>query len=174
MSDTPVTLCRCGSLGLHNCTFSTNMGETVRWDVAREALLIQARAEVERLKLSILAHFNEEHLAGDGPEIDRWKREVARLRDKALSEMGVVDVNALRAEALVGVDALHARVKGLEAEVERLSYLNRNIGQDTVHWQDCAEKAEALLRLVLLRLPTCDLRDAIKAALRDTAPEVKP
>jgi len=50
MSDTPVTLCRCGSLGLHNCTFSTNMGETVRWDVAREALLIQARAEVERLR----------------------------------------------------------------------------------------------------------------------------
>jgi hypothetical protein len=43
-------------------------------------LLEKAEAEVERLKLSMLAHFNEEHLAGDGPEIDRWKRKVERLQ----------------------------------------------------------------------------------------------
>lgn len=39
-----------------------------------------ARAEVERLKQSMADHFTRDHLAGDGPEIDRWKREVERLK----------------------------------------------------------------------------------------------
>lgn len=29
--------------------------------------------EIARLKDSMMRHFNEEHLAGDGPEISRWK-----------------------------------------------------------------------------------------------------
>lgn len=32
-----------------------------------------ARADVEKLKTSMAKHFADEHLAGDGPEIDRWK-----------------------------------------------------------------------------------------------------
>jgi hypothetical protein len=31
------------------------------------------RAEVERLKVSMAEHFQRDHLAGDGPEIDRWR-----------------------------------------------------------------------------------------------------
>lgn len=37
------------------------------------------RAEVARLKTSMAEHFQRDHLAGDGPEIDRWKARVREL-----------------------------------------------------------------------------------------------
>jgi len=56
----------------------------------------QAEAECDALKQrvsalesSMVRHFQEEHLAGDGPEIDRWKARVAELereRDAARAE----------------------------------------------------------------------------------------
>lgn len=45
-------------------------------EAERDAL----RAEVERLKVSMVNHFQREHLEGDGPEIDRWKRKVKRFQ----------------------------------------------------------------------------------------------
>lgn len=35
--------------------------------------------EVDRLKQSMVDHFKRDHLAGDGPEIDRWKARVQEL-----------------------------------------------------------------------------------------------
>lgn len=48
-----------------NCTI-----QTLDHNIKRAQI---AEAEVERLKASMARHFTEEHLAGDGPEIDRWK-----------------------------------------------------------------------------------------------------
>jgi len=45
--------------------------------------ITELRQELERVKMSILQHFQDEHLAGDGPEIDRWRRENATLRGQA-------------------------------------------------------------------------------------------
>ena len=39
--------------------------------------LEHAKERIAELGASIARHFAEEHLAGDGPEIDRWKRRVA-------------------------------------------------------------------------------------------------
>lgn len=53
--------------------------ERIRDVLKLEAENARLTAEVEKLQRSMTAHFTEEHLAGDGPEIDRWKREVERL-----------------------------------------------------------------------------------------------
>jgi hypothetical protein len=48
-------------------------------------------AEVERLKASMVEHFQREHLEGDGPEIDRWKREVERLKAAIMDYLSEYD-----------------------------------------------------------------------------------
>lgn len=40
------------------------------------------RDENQRLKQSMMQHFSEEHLAGDGPEIDRWKAQNRQLEQQ--------------------------------------------------------------------------------------------
>lgn len=42
-------------------------------------MVIQRDIEIAGLKESMVAHFNRDHLAGDGPEIDRWKLANAAL-----------------------------------------------------------------------------------------------
>lgn len=42
----------------------------------------QIEQENERLKQSMVQHFSEEHLAGDGPEIDRWKAQNRQLEQR--------------------------------------------------------------------------------------------
>jgi len=37
--------------------------------------------KVKELEVSMILHFQKEHLEGDGPEIDRWKRRVKELED---------------------------------------------------------------------------------------------
>jgi hypothetical protein len=56
-------------------------------------------SEVGRLKTSMAEHFTRDHLAGDGPEIDRW-RELARQQDGALQKAhhvldGLLNVRAV-------------------------------------------------------------------------------
>lgn len=43
------------------------------------AMLNEKQARIEALEQSMVDHFQNEHLAGDGPEIDRWKRRVEAL-----------------------------------------------------------------------------------------------
>lgn len=40
------------------------------------------KARVEAVNGSMLAHFQRDHIEGDGPEIDRWKRKVAALEEQ--------------------------------------------------------------------------------------------
>lgn len=40
---------------------------------------VAALARIEELEASMTRHFSEEHLAGDGPEIDRWKAKYQEL-----------------------------------------------------------------------------------------------
>lgn len=42
-----------------------------------EDALAQALARVQEVELSCISHFQRDHLEGDGPEIDRWKRKLA-------------------------------------------------------------------------------------------------
>lgn len=63
-----------------------NHERAVAHDAALRARLDAAEAEVVRLKRSMTDHFDRDHLAGDGPEIDRWKARVAALTD-ALREI---------------------------------------------------------------------------------------
>jgi hypothetical protein len=51
-----------------------------RRDVASEEYVAALRARVRTLEDSMVRHFQEEHLAGDGPEIDRWKLRVRTLK----------------------------------------------------------------------------------------------
>jgi hypothetical protein len=44
-------------------------------------------ARIKQLEESAVRHFQEEHLAGDGPEIDRWKRRVKHLT-RIVTEVG--------------------------------------------------------------------------------------
>lgn len=37
--------------------------------------------KIEELETSMILHFQKEHLEGDGPEIDRWKRMVKQLTE---------------------------------------------------------------------------------------------
>jgi predicted RNase H-like nuclease (RuvC/YqgF family) len=93
------------------------------FDEENETRIVTAlEAEVERLKLSVLAHFNEEHLAGDGPEIDRWKAEVKLWQGRSTT--------SARDAATY------------EAEVERLRglILNGTLGD----WEDEANRIRAL------------------------------
>lgn len=98
------------------------------FDEENETRIVTAlEAEVERLKLSMLAHFNEEHLAGDGPEIDRWKAEVklwqgrstTSARDAATYEAEVERLREAQHQAVIGWDAEREkseRLRGLLAE----------------------------------------------------------
>lgn len=84
--------------------------------LARE--LEDAKAEAERLKESMQRHFIEEHLAGDGPEIDRWKRQCAALDQR--HEEDAAEVKRLN-HALTDCDAevmeQSARIARLEEAV---------------------------------------------------------
>ncbi len=71
------------------------------------------REEVERLKQSMVHHFQREHLAGDGPEIDRWRAEVAKLKaDEQWLAMGR-DYREHR--LLAACQSLHKRWKAAKA-----------------------------------------------------------
>ncbi len=45
----------------------------------------EAEPRTMKLETSMIKHFQDEHLAGDGPEIDRWKKKVKDL-EAELSE----------------------------------------------------------------------------------------
>jgi hypothetical protein len=93
-------------------------------------------ARVKEHEDSMVRHFQEEHLAGDGPEIDRWKRHVAgvtatcavhkaeheRLRQQAEAERDALlaEVERLRLDQDCGGAALYARAKQAEAERDAL------------------------------------------------------
>ncbi len=48
-------------------------------EIKRDNKEIQEQADrIEELERSMVKHFNEEHLAGDGPEIQRWKNKLER------------------------------------------------------------------------------------------------
>ena len=47
-----------------------------------DALLADCQKRIEELETSILKHFQEEHLAGDGPEIQRWKSRLAEAQNE--------------------------------------------------------------------------------------------
>lgn len=71
------------------------------------------RAENERLKQSMVDHFKNEHLAGDGPEIDRWKAEVAKL--KADEQWLAVGREYREHRLLAACQSLHKRWKAAKA-----------------------------------------------------------
>lgn len=71
------------------------------------------RAEVERLKQSMADHFKNEHLAGDGPEIDRWKAAVAKL--KADEQWLAVGRDYREHRLLAACQSLHKRWKAAKA-----------------------------------------------------------
>lgn len=74
---------------LKAATICPSTGKTWEWhfkdlvesdaDVTPVATLQQ---ENERLKQSMVQHFSEEHLAGDGPEIDYWKAQNRQLEQR--------------------------------------------------------------------------------------------
>lgn len=55
-----------------------NEGRFVLYSEAREIKDEQDKQIVE-LKTDMIMHFHKEHLQGDGPEIDRWKRQNKEL-----------------------------------------------------------------------------------------------
>jgi len=76
----------------------------------REAI----RAVLARLKEhedSMVRHFQEEHLAGDGPEIDRWKRHVAGVT--ATCAVHKAEHERLRQQAEAEVERLRSIIKGV-------------------------------------------------------------
>ena len=71
-------------------------------------------AENDKLKVDMVMHFHNEHLHGDGPEIDRWKRqnkEWIAENERLTSENSV-----LREQN----SAMNASLVKLRTEVERL------------------------------------------------------
>lgn len=83
--------------------------------------------EVEQLKDSMLRHFQDEHLAGDGPEIDRWKRRCAE-RDE--------HINALkeRLEKFAGIaTAKESENQSQSREIESLKLTIRKLNRSREH-----------------------------------------
>ncbi len=69
------------------------------------------KAEVKKLQDSMIRHFQREHLEGEGPEIDRWKRKLTeqmREREKERTEM------------LAIADRIRLELDGQAREIERL------------------------------------------------------
>lgn len=64
---------------------------------------------IKDLETSIIKHFHEEHLAGDGPEIDRWKRKVKELEGE----------NAKLSGKLALVRTLTEELKDMNARLEK-------------------------------------------------------
>lgn len=90
--------------------------------------LEEARADVERLKESMQRHFVEEHLAGDGPEIDRWKRQCAALEQRHEEDAAEIKrLNHALTDCNAEVLAQSARIATLE---EVLGFYARLEGWD--------------------------------------------
>lgn len=53
------------------------------WHGAYVVALAESRRSLERVEASMVRHFQEEHIAGDGPEIDRWKARLAIIAQLA-------------------------------------------------------------------------------------------
>ncbi len=78
MTDRAVCICGCPnetheSYGEDGEACEHEDHECLRVPVAVRDMFVALRARVVELKVSMVRHFTEEHLAGDGPEIDRWK-----------------------------------------------------------------------------------------------------
>jgi rubrerythrin len=76
--------------------------------------------DLERVEDSMVRHFQEEHLAGDGPEIDRWKArakqaEAERDRFEQLAHVRLNRKDSLRAV----IQTRNNHIKHLEKRVER-------------------------------------------------------
>lgn len=75
--------------------FSNDVTEiTDRWVAKIDRLREQNKellAENETLKVDMVNHFHKEHLHGDGPEIDRWKRQNKELLEACKAAIGYVE-----------------------------------------------------------------------------------
>src|SRR4051812_2094316 len=67
--------------------------------IAHDAMLLSAR--VRQLEESIAGHYHRDHLAGDGPEIDKWKARVRELEayEKLAKQCGQWEASNACAEA---------------------------------------------------------------------------
>jgi DNA repair exonuclease SbcCD ATPase subunit len=74
----------------------------------------ELEARIAELEASMVRHFQEEHLAGDGPEVDRWKRRVAELEAK------LAEAKQQTQDMILERDQLLDEKKELEAEMEQL------------------------------------------------------
>ena len=62
---------------------------------AREELA-KANERINEQQLGIMRHFRDEHLAGDGPKIDRWKRRLAAVEAAGWKLLSVRDLDMER------------------------------------------------------------------------------
>lgn len=72
----------------------------------------EAKARVSEVELSCLAHFQRDHLEGDGPEIDRWRWKVAVLEQRGA---GLI-------QALTEIAAFTGDLGGFNVEAVRIAH----------------------------------------------------
>lgn len=112
----------------------TDLATKIREMREREAEL---RAEVERLKASMIGHFQREHLEGDGPEIDRWRlrgKDAEAAADRLLKQLDVYI--AAHGEEATARQKAEAALAEARTEVEGLRILNAEYARDYTTLRD--------------------------------------
>ena len=84
--------------------FDEAQGSHVAWG----KLKYESDRRIRELEKSIADHFTNEHLAGDGPEIDRWKRKVAELEAELAKAKLQIEEQRLTIEGGEDIQALDA------------------------------------------------------------------